>query len=52
MDKVIDNEYGGEKAETCLTTSEGVPICYTMCNKTEGRLIAGLGGLLLSPSAL
>jgi uncharacterized membrane protein YfcA len=47
MDKVIDKEYGGEKAETCLTTADGVPICYTVCNKTEGRIIAGLGGLFV-----
>lgn len=33
--------------ETCLTTSGGERICYTVCNKTEGRMIAGVGGLFI-----
>lgn len=45
LDRAIQEQYGGEKAETCLTTAEGERICYTVCNRTEGRLIAGLGGL-------
>lgn len=36
-----------EQAETCLTTSEGEEICYTVCNRTEGRLIAGIGGTFI-----
>ena len=47
MDKKIDEEYGGEQGETCLTTAEGVEICYTICNKNEGRIIAGVGGLFV-----
>jgi uncharacterized membrane protein YfcA len=47
MDEAIDREYGGEKAETCLTTAKGEHVCYTVCNRTEGRLIAGLGGLFV-----
>ena len=47
MDKAIEDEYGGEKAETCLISAEGERICYTVCNKTEGRFIAGLGGLFV-----
>ncbi len=43
MDKNIDEEYGGEKGETCLTTADGVEICYTVCNKNDGRIIAGVG---------
>ena len=43
----IENEYGGEKSETCLTTSAGETICYTFCNRTEGRVIAGVGGLFI-----
>ncbi|MDQ4106368.1 MAG: sulfite exporter TauE/SafE family protein [Actinomycetota bacterium] len=35
------------KAETCLTTSEEEEICYTVCNRTEGRLIAGVGGTFI-----
>jgi len=45
LDKAIQEEYGGEKAETRLITAEGEEIRYTVCNRTEGRLIAGLGGL-------
>lgn len=47
MDAAIRQEYGGERAETCLVTAEGEQICYTVCNRTEGRLIAGLGGLFV-----
>lgn len=47
MDEAIDEEYGGEKAETCLMTAEGEQLCYTVCNRTEGRLIASIGGLFV-----
>jgi uncharacterized membrane protein YfcA len=47
MDSHIHKEYGGEKAETCLVTAEGEEIRYKVCNKTEGRLIAGVGGLFV-----
>ncbi len=47
MDAAIDEEYGGEKGTTCLTSAEGERICYTVCNRTEGRLISGLGGLFV-----
>jgi uncharacterized membrane protein YfcA len=47
LDKNIKKEYGGEKARTCLVSSNGERICYTVCNKTEGMLIAGLGGLFV-----
>lgn len=47
FDNAIDEEYGGEKAETILTTSDGAEIRYTVCNRTEGRLIAGIGGLFV-----
>lgn len=47
MDDAINQEYGGEKAETCLVTAEGEQVCYTVCNRNEGRLIAGLGGLFV-----
>ncbi len=45
MDAAIEEEYGGEKGETCLVTSEGQELCYTVCNRTEGRLIAAVGAL-------
>jgi hypothetical protein len=47
MDSAIDEEYGGELAETCLITAEGEEIHYKVCNKTEGRLVAGVGGLFV-----
>ena len=47
MDTFILQEYGGEKAETSLTTAEGEEIRYKVCNRTEGRLIAGIGGLFV-----
>jgi len=47
FDNAIDEEYGGEKTETILTTSDGAEIRYTVCNRTEGRLIAGIGGLFV-----
>jgi uncharacterized membrane protein YfcA len=47
LDDVIKEEYGVEKGETCLVTREGKEICYTVCNRTEGRLIAGVGGIFI-----
>ncbi len=47
MDTAIEKEYGGDKAKTCLSTTDNEKICYTVCNKNEGRLIAGVGGLFV-----
>ena len=47
LDEAIQKEYGGEKAETCLVTREGEEICYTVCNRIQGRFFAGLGGLFI-----
>lgn len=47
MDALILQEYGGDKAETSLVTADGEEIRYTVCNRTEGRLIAGIGGLFV-----
>lgn len=47
MDKLILAEYGGKNAETSLTTADGEEIRYTVCNKNEGRLISGAGGLFV-----
>jgi uncharacterized membrane protein YfcA len=47
MDDAIHKEYGGETAETCLVTGDGERVCYTVCNRNEGRLIAGVGGLFV-----
>jgi uncharacterized membrane protein YfcA len=45
MDAAILLEYGGRKGETCLITADGQEICYTVCNRTEGRLVAAVGAL-------
>ncbi len=34
-------------AETVLVTADGEEIRYTVCNRTEGRIIAGVGGLFM-----
>ena len=47
MDNAIDEEYGGEKAETSLVTAEDEEILYKVCNPNEGRLIAGTGALFM-----
>jgi len=47
QDAAIEDEYGGDKAETCLVTREGERICYTVCNRTEGRALASIGALFL-----
>lgn len=47
MDAFILQDYGGDRAETSLVTAAGEEIRYTVCNRTEGRLIAGIGGLFV-----
>jgi uncharacterized membrane protein YfcA len=37
----------GTKPETCLTTAEGEAVCYTVVNRTEGRVIAGIGAMFM-----
>lgn len=46
-DAAIEEEYGGQRAETCLVTREGERICYTVCNRVEGGAIAGVGALFI-----
>ncbi len=43
----IEKECGGDKGTTCLITAEGEHISYSACNRTEGRLMAGIGGLFV-----
>lgn len=47
MDQAIELEYGGPRAETCLRTRDGEDICYTVCNRGEGALLASVGGLFV-----
>ena len=45
MDDLADEP--SDEAESCLVDADGEQYCYTVCNKTEGRMIAGVGGLFL-----
>jgi len=47
LDEHIKKDFGDTNAETCLTTSDGEEIRYTVCNKSEGMLISGVGGLFI-----
>jgi uncharacterized membrane protein YfcA len=47
LDLAIHHDFGGEKAKTVIKTAKGEEIRYTVCNKNEGRLIAGIGGLFV-----
>ncbi|MEF8866723.1 MAG: sulfite exporter TauE/SafE family protein [Salinibacter sp.] len=44
-------EESPDAAGTCLTTARGEEICYTVCNKTEGRLISGLGAFFMGAAS-
>jgi uncharacterized membrane protein YfcA len=43
----IRSLYGGENAQTRLVTSDGEEIRYTVCNRMEGGIISGIGGLFI-----
>ena len=45
MDTFIYSRYGGEQAETELVTAQGESIRYKVCNRLEGMIISGIGGL-------
>lgn len=47
MDEAVKKEYGGEKAETRLVTFDGEEIRYTVCNRSEGRALSGVGALFM-----
>jgi len=47
LDDHIKKEYGGKNAQTCLVTSDGERICYTVCNRFEGMAIGAIGGLFV-----
>ena len=47
MDASIEKDYGGEKGETCLVSAADEKLCYTVCNKNEGRFLSGIGGLFV-----
>ena len=46
LDEAVQRAQRADRAaETCLITSDGEEICYTVCNRMEGRLIAMVGAL-------
>lgn len=48
--KLLDQDieaHHQKAAQTCITTNAGETICYTIDNRTEGRLLIGIGGLFL-----
>ncbi len=47
LDRGIRDEFGGARAEASVRTSGGEEIRYTVCNRTEGRALAGLGALFM-----
>ena len=47
MDTAIKVEYGGAKATTTLVAASGETIRYRVCNRIEGMLISGVGGLFV-----
>lgn len=47
LDDAIEADYGGPQAETTLVTAEGEEIRYTVCNRTEGRMLSGTGALFM-----
>ncbi len=47
MDRAIEKDFGKGKGERVITTAEGEEIGYTVCNRTEGRLTAGVGALFM-----
>ena len=47
LDNARQREFSKKKAETCLVSAQGEKICYTVCNKTEGMITTGIGGLFM-----
>ncbi len=40
-------EHQEKEPQTCITTTAGETFCYTITNRTEGRLLIGIGGLFM-----
>jgi len=47
LDKAIADEFAVKKPETCIETANDERVCYTVCNRTEGRLISSVGALFM-----
>jgi len=47
LDTAILDEHREKTPQTCLIGADKEQFCYTVCNRTEGRMIAGVGGLFV-----
>ena len=47
LETAIKEDFPEPRAKTRLVAADGEVITYTVCNKAEGRIIAGIGGLFL-----
>ena len=47
LDQAIGADYPSPKAEQKLVAADGQEFCYTVCNRTEGITVCGLGGLFM-----
>jgi uncharacterized membrane protein YfcA len=47
LDRDIGEEHREQPASTTLVTAQGEEIKYTVCNRTEGSILAGIGGLFV-----
>ncbi len=46
-DAWIEGALTEDQAVTCLVARDGERLRYSVCNRTEGRLVAGVGGLFM-----
>ena len=47
LDGGIRADYPPAKAERRIVAADGQEICYTVCNRAEGRAVCGVGGLFM-----
>ena len=47
LDEDIKTAQEEKEPQTCITDKNGKTYCYTICNRTEGRLLASIGALFL-----
>lgn len=47
IDSGLAQEFKAKKAETILKTADGEEIHYTVCNRTEGMTLSGIGALFM-----
>ena len=47
LDRSVEQDFGESRGERCVRPRTGEPVCYTVCNRGEGRALAGIGGLFM-----